>query len=81
LVFAVFVHRAATELAAAGHVPERTGPRQRVPLFDAPALREFVAEPARRGFLAELLEHLAARWYRAARDLAPVPTARIAVVG
>jgi len=29
----------------------------------------------------ELLEHLGARWYRAARDLAPVPTARIAVVG
>jgi hypothetical protein len=29
----------------------------------------------------ELLEHLGARWYRAARDLAPVPTARIAIVG
>src|SRR5262249_56512664 len=29
----------------------------------------------------EVLEHLGARWYRAARDLAPVPTARIAVVG
>src|SRR5690348_7985499 len=55
LVFAVFVQRAAAELAAAGHVPERTGPRQRVPLFDAPALREFVAEPERRVFLAELL--------------------------
>src|SRR5215467_8180963 len=55
LVFAVFVQRAAVELAAAGHVPERTGPRQRVPLFDAPALRDFLAEPARRVFLAELL--------------------------
>src|SRR5262245_51509597 len=55
LVFAVFVQRAATELAAAGHVPERTGPRQRVPLFDAGALREFLAEPERRLFLAELL--------------------------
>ena len=183
LVFAVFVQRATIELAAAGHVPERTGPRQRVPLFDAPALRDFLAEPERRVFLAELLasftrvasgryrsqvggrtrtrrfseldpvrlaglleavpqaerpgvyrrlgdvtlfltgvfpdyaatrvlgpvnatrllraaglpaaqherlaeapaiellEHLGARWYRAARDLAPVPTARIAVVG
>src|SRR5215470_1742226 len=30
LVFAVFVQRAASELAAAGHVPERTRPRQRV---------------------------------------------------
>src|SRR5262249_24931459 len=55
LVFAVFVQRAATELAAAGHVPERTGPRQRVPLFDAGALREVLAEPERRLFLAELL--------------------------
>ena len=55
LVFAVSVQRAAAELASAGHVPERTGPRQRVPLFDAPALRDFLAEPARRLFLAELL--------------------------
>src|SRR5262249_51516334 len=58
LVFTVFVQRAATELAAAGHVPERTGPRQRVPLFDAGALREFLAEPKRRLFLAELLASL-----------------------
>src|SRR5215510_16080818 len=55
LVFALFVQRAAAELASAGHVPERTGPRQRVPLFDAPALRDFLAAPARRLFLAELL--------------------------
>jgi hypothetical protein len=34
------------------------------------------AEPA-----IELLEHLGARWYRAARDLAPVTTARLTVVG
>ena len=55
LVFAAFVQQAATELAAMDHVPERTGPRQRVPLFDAPALRDFLGEPARRLFLAELL--------------------------
>jgi hypothetical protein len=55
LMFAVSVQRAAAELASAGHVPERTGPRQRVPLFDAPALRDFLAAPARRLFLAELL--------------------------
>ncbi len=55
LVFAVFVQRAAAELASMGHVPERTGLRQRVPLFDAPALRDFLADPARRLFLAELL--------------------------
>ncbi len=55
LVFAAFVQRAAAELASMDHVPERTGPRQRVPLFDAPALRDFLAAPARRLFLAELL--------------------------
>jgi hypothetical protein len=55
LVFAVLVQRAAVELASMDYVPERTGPRQRVPLFDAPALREFLSAPARRLFLAELL--------------------------
>jgi hypothetical protein len=29
----------------------------------------------------ELWEYLGARWYRAARDLAPAATARMAVVG
>jgi hypothetical protein len=55
LVFAVCVQRATAELASMGYVPERTGLRQRVPLFDAPALRDFLAAPARRLFLAELL--------------------------
>jgi hypothetical protein len=55
LAFAVFVHRAAAELASMDHVPERTALHQRVPLFDAPALRDFLSEPARRLFLAELL--------------------------
>jgi hypothetical protein len=55
LVFALLVQRAVAELASVDHVPERTGLRQRVPLFDAPALREFLADTARRLFLAELL--------------------------
>ncbi len=55
LVFAVLVQQAAAELASMDHVPERTGLRQRVPVFDAPALRDFLGEPARRLFLAELL--------------------------
>ena len=55
LAFTVAIHRAAAELASTEHVPERTGPRQRVPLFDAPGLREFLSSPARRLFLAELL--------------------------
>jgi hypothetical protein len=67
LVFAAFVQQATAELAAMDHVPERTGPRQRVPLFDAPALRDFLGEPARRLFLAELLAsftHVASGRYR-----------------
>ena len=55
LTFAVAVHRSAIELASMGHVAERTGPRQRIPLFDAPALREFLGSPDRKLFLAELL--------------------------
>jgi hypothetical protein len=55
LIFAVAVHRAAAELASVEHVAERSGQRQRVPLFDAPALRDFLGSPARRLFLAELL--------------------------
>ena len=54
-MFAVLVQQAAVELASMDHVPERTGLRQRVPVFDAPALRDFLGEPARRLFLAELL--------------------------
>jgi hypothetical protein len=67
LVFAAFVQQATAELAAMDHVPERTGPRQRVPLFDAPALRDFLGEPPRRLFLAELLAsftHVASGRYR-----------------
>ncbi|HEY2488361.1 MAG TPA: hypothetical protein VGI37_02570, partial [Streptosporangiaceae bacterium] len=35
--------------------PERSGLRQRVPLFDAPQLRDFLSSADRRLFLAELL--------------------------
>src|ERR1700722_7704416 len=55
LTFAVAVHRSAVELASMGHVAERTGPRQRIPLFDAPALRDFLDAPERKLFLTELL--------------------------
>jgi hypothetical protein len=54
LIFAVAVHRAAADLATMGHVPERSM-RQRVPLFDASELRDFLGSAARRLFLAELL--------------------------
>jgi hypothetical protein len=55
LVFAVAVHRAAAELPSMSHVAERSGGRQRVPLFDTPQLRDFLASAGRRLFLAELL--------------------------
>jgi hypothetical protein len=74
LTFAVAVHRSAAELASVDHMAERAGPRQRVPLFDVPDLRDFLGSPARRLFLG-------ARWYRAACHLAPLRTARLDVVG
>src|SRR5260370_18074941 len=46
LIFAVAVHRAAAELESMDHVPERSGPRQRVPLFDAPDRRDLLRSPA-----------------------------------
>ncbi|GAB3445486.1 hypothetical protein [Actinophytocola sediminis] len=55
LLFAVMVRRAEQELAFMSHVSERTGLRQRVPVFDTPQLIEFLADPVRRLFLIELL--------------------------
>jgi hypothetical protein len=76
LIFAVAVHRAAADLETMGHVPERSM-RQRVPLFDASELRDFLGSAARRLFLAELLASFtraASVQYRAARQ--PGRTAR-----
>ncbi len=82
LIFAVAVHRAAAELESMDHVPERSGPRQRVPLFDAPELRDFLGSPARRLFLAELLASFtraAGGQYRAVvRGRRPGPDGRAA---
>jgi hypothetical protein len=69
LIFAVAVHRAAAELSTMDHVPERSGQRQRVPLFDAPELRDFLGSAARRLFLAELL----ASFTRNAAQYRPAP--------
>jgi hypothetical protein len=55
LLFAVMVGRAEQELAFMTHLAERTGTRQRVPVFDTPQLIEFLADPIRRLFLIELL--------------------------
>lgn len=86
-VFAVAVHRLAADLADAPYVEEwvdlrttdarpPTGERRRlgrrVPVFDTAELREFLEEPARRAFLAELLasfSHVASgsTWVRGRR--------------
>jgi hypothetical protein len=55
LVFALAVQRGAEDLREAAFVGEWAGPRKRLPVFDAASLRDFLAAPARRLFLAELL--------------------------
>jgi hypothetical protein len=55
LAFAVAVHRAAADLAEVRYVAERSAARQRVPVFDAPELRDFLGSAERRLFLVELL--------------------------
>ena len=55
LVFAAAVHRASGSLVGAAYVPDRTGPRSRLPVFDAPQLAAFATVPRHRLFVAELL--------------------------
>lgn len=55
LLFAVIVHKAAADLGEMTYVTERTGLRERVPVFDGPQLADFLADDARRLLLAELL--------------------------
>lgn len=55
LAFAVAVHRTTLDLASMSYVPEPSGFRQRLPVFDTPQLRDFLDSQRRRVFLAELL--------------------------
>jgi hypothetical protein len=55
LAFGVAVHRTVLDLAGMDYLPERSGLRQRVPVFDTPELRDFLGSADRRLFLAELL--------------------------
>jgi hypothetical protein len=67
LAFGVAVHRAVQDLSVMGYLPERSGFRQRIPVFDAPELRDFLGSAERRLFLAELLAsftHVASGRYR-----------------
>lgn len=55
LTFAVAVHRTAADLQRSSYVPEWSGPRQRLPVFDGGVLSAFLAHPWHPLFLAELL--------------------------
>lgn len=55
LLFLVLVQRTVSELSTSSFVSEDIGPRERVPVFDTAALRDFAAARARRLFLVELL--------------------------
>lgn len=55
LVFSVAVHGIARELADATLTTEWLGPRNRLPVFDAPTMREFLADADRRLYLSQLL--------------------------
>ncbi len=55
LIFALLVHRGADEIGDRHHVPERVGSRLLLPVFDGEQLARFIAEPATRAFLVELL--------------------------
>src|SRR5262249_19180926 len=55
LAFLVAVEQAAREISVARFVTERAALRQVVPVFDAPRLGQFLADPMLRLFLAELL--------------------------
>jgi hypothetical protein len=74
LAFAVAVHRSALELDSATSIREWVGPRQRLFVLDVQPLRDFVADPLRRHFLAELLTSYTkvssgSVWVRTARGL------------
>lgn len=59
LLFAVLVHRAASELREATYVNDWSGPRVRLPVFDVEPLQEFVEDAGRTAFLARLLTSFA----------------------
>jgi hypothetical protein len=59
LAFATAVHRSAAELGQTSYLTERTGARERIPVFDGPELARFLQPAERRLFLAELLASFA----------------------
>jgi hypothetical protein len=72
LAFSVLLAHTASVLEDVSYVPEWVGARQRVPVFEVEPLRQFLASPLQRVFLADLLSsytHVAsgALWVKARR--------------
>ncbi len=68
-LFQILLRQARRELAASTYTVEWAGSRQRVPVFDAPALFRVLEDPARLAYLAELLTSFSrvqgtTFWYR-----------------
>jgi hypothetical protein len=59
LLVAAAIHRTAADLAGTSYAPERTAPRQRIPLFDGARLTAYLAAPQHRLYLAGLLASFA----------------------
>jgi hypothetical protein len=55
LAFAVLVHRTMRDLSSATYVPEWIGAGERLPVFDAASIREFIDDTSRRYQIAEFL--------------------------
>jgi hypothetical protein len=55
LAFAVLVHRTMRDLRAAAYVPEWIGAGERLPVFDAASIREFIDAADRRYLIADFL--------------------------
>ncbi len=55
LAFAVLVHRTMRDLRAATYVPEWIGAGERLPVFDAASIREFIDAADRRYLIADFL--------------------------
>ncbi len=68
LLFSVLMHRTGEDLRAATYVNEWIGPQSRMPLFDVAPLQEFLDDPGRTFFLANLLASFAVP------ESPPVPT-------
>lgn len=59
LLFSVLIAKTADDLREATYVDEWIGPKSRMPLFDVAPLQEFVEDPGRTSFLANLLSSFA----------------------